>query len=162
VGHPDQEDELVERWEEAREAAMAGFREAGPGHLNCAQAVVRFAASALGFDPAAVVAARYMGGGSVGMGETCGAVEGAVVSMGLRDYFALDRHPDVLPVEKEALQDFIREFERQFGSVTCRGLTGYDISSPEGYDRFKQDVVSHRCDDYVAWVVDHLRPLLEG
>ncbi|MCA1790222.1 MAG: C-GCAxxG-C-C family protein, partial [Thioalkalivibrio sp.] len=57
---------------QAKEEASAGFHDRGPGHLNCAQAVVHFALRSLGRDPRLVVAARYMGGGMARMGHTCG------------------------------------------------------------------------------------------
>lgn len=156
------ESDVVERWTEAKELAMAGFRDPGPAHLNCAQAVVMFAAHGLGIDPATVNLARYMGGGSVGMGEMCGAVEGAVLALGMRDYYAPAEHPAIDPGEKDALQSLIRDFREQFGSATCRGLTDHDISTKEGYDLFKADPIAQRCDDYVAWVCDRLRTLLAG
>jgi len=151
---------VTDRWIEAKEVAMAGFRDPGPTHLNCAQAVVLFAAHGFDLDPAAVTLARYMGGGSVGMGEICGAVEGVVVSLGMRDYFDPLEHPGVDAGEKASLQALIKDFSDQFGSATCRGLTGHDISTKEGYDTFKADPISQRCDEYVAWACDHLRSLL--
>ncbi len=151
---------MTDRWTEAKEVAMAGFRDPEAAHLNCAQAVVLFTAHGFGIDPATVALARYMGGGTVGMGEICGAVEGVVVSLGMRDYFEQAEHPAVDPQEKVALQALIRDFSEQFGSATCRGLTGHDISTKEGYDRFKADPVSQRCDDYVAWACDRLRSML--
>ncbi len=112
---------------------MARFRDPGSAPMNCAQTVVLFVSQCLGIDLQAITVARYMGGGSVGMGETCGAVEGAVTSLGLRDYFAPDEHPAMAPDDKQALQQLIRDFREEFGSATCRGLTGCDISSAEGY-----------------------------
>ncbi|MBU2602431.1 MAG: C-GCAxxG-C-C family protein [Actinobacteria bacterium] len=151
---------MTDRWTEAKEVAMAGFRDSAATHLNCAQAVVLFAAHGFDLDPATVTLARYMGGGSVGMGEICGAVEGVVLSLGIRDYFAPSEHPSVDAGEKALLQTLIRDFGDQFGSATCRGLTGHDISTKEGYDQFKADPISQRCDDYVAWACDRLRSML--
>jgi C_GCAxxG_C_C family probable redox protein len=101
-----------------------------------------------------------MGGGSVGMGEMCGAVEGAVLALGLRDYLSPNEHASVDAADKESLQALIRDFRTLFGSATCRGLTGQDISSPEGYARFKADPISQRCEDYVAWACDRLGSIL--
>ena len=152
--------ETMDIWTVAKELAMEGFRDPGPDHLNCAQAVVRFAAHGLGGDAESVTLARYMGGGSVGMGEMCGAVEGAVLGLGLRDYLSPKEHPAVDAPDKESLQELIRDFRTLFGSATCRGLTGQDISSPEGYESFKADPISRRCDDYVAWACDRLGSIL--
>lgn len=151
---------MVDRWTEAKEVAMAAFRDPGPAHVNCAQAVVQFSVHAFQDDPDAVTVARYMGGGSVGMGATCGAIEGAVAALGLRDYFSPADHAGIDAGEKEALQALIRDFEEEFGSVACRGLTGFDISTPEGYALFRADPVSQRCDDFVSWVCDRLGSML--
>ena len=152
--------DVLDRWSEAKELAMAGFRDPGPTHLNCAQAVVQFAAHGLRGDPESIALARYMGGGSVGMGEMCGAVEGAVLALGLRDYLSLSEHPTIDLSDKERLQELIRDFRTLFGAATCRGLTGHDISTGEGYERFKAAPVSRRCDDYVEWVCDRLGSML--
>lgn len=152
--------DALDRWSEAKERAMAGFRDPGPAHLNCAQAVVQFATHGLCGDPKSLALARYMGGGSVGMGEMCGAVEGAVLALGLRDYLSLSDHPTIDSADKEHLQELIRDFRTLFGAATCLGLTGHDISTGEGYERFKADPVSRRCDDYVAWVCDRLGAML--
>ena len=69
----------------AKVAALSGFRETGADHLNCAQAVVRFAAILLDARQDSVVLARYFGGGMTGMGQVCGALSGAALSVGMRD-----------------------------------------------------------------------------
>lgn len=149
-------------WQDAKDKAMAGFLDHGPAHLNCAQAVVTFAAFGLGLDPRLVLAARYMGGGSVGMGHLCGALSGAILAPGLRDFFSGAEWPDPAAPDKAALQQLIRDFEAKFGTSTCLGLTGHDISSKEGYQVFRQAPISERCADYVAWACDHLEPILKG
>ena len=152
----------ADTWQDAKDKAMAGFLDNGPAHLNCAQAAVAFAAFGLGLDPRLVLAARYMGGGSVGMGHLCGALSGAIVAPGLRDFFAGAEWPDPAAPDKAALQQLIRDFEAEFGTATCLGLTGHDISSKEGYRVFKHDPIAKRCADYVAWVCDRLEPILKG
>jgi C_GCAxxG_C_C family probable redox protein len=152
----------ADTWQDAKDKAMAGFLDNGPAHLNCAQAAVAFAAFGLGLDPRLVLAARYMGGGSVGMGHLCGALSGAILAPGLRDFFAGAEWPDRAAPDKPALQQLIRDFEAEFGTATCLGLTGHDISSKEGYRVFKHDPIAKRCADYVAWVCDRLEPILKG
>ncbi|MCZ7663866.1 MAG: C-GCAxxG-C-C family protein [Thermoleophilia bacterium] len=142
--------------EQARDAALAGFREQGPDHLNCAQAVVLFTARAFEQDGRVVELANYMGGGAVGMGQLCGALAGAVLALGVRDYLSPQAGHNELPANKQTLQQLIGDFERDFGNATCRGLTGYDISTKDGYASFKADEISSRCADYVAWVCDRL------
>jgi len=149
-------------WQGARDQAMAGFFEKGPAHLSCAQAVVAFAAHGLGLDPRLVLAARHMGGGSVRMGHLCGALNGAMLAPGLRDFFSGVEWPDPAGSDMAALQQLIRDFEAEFGAATCLGLTGHDISSAEGYRVFRHDPIAKRCADYVAWVFDRIEPILKG
>jgi C_GCAxxG_C_C family probable redox protein len=152
----------VDEIEKSRDAAIARFREQGPSRLNCAQAVVAFMAGALEQDPELVALGNYMGGGSVGMGHMCGALSGAVLALGVRDYLAPAPRPEPSPKNKVLLQQLIRDFEAEFGNVSCLGLTGHDLSTKEGYARFKQEEISERCTDYVGWVCDRLAATLSG
>ena len=148
------------RWQPAKETALAGFRDMGAGHLNCAQAVVRFASLVAGLSPDSVTVARYLGGGMVRMGQVCGALSGAAVSLGLRDLqFGLS-WPDGTSPDTEKLQRLFRDFEADFGATTCRGLIGYDTATPGGRQRFKDENKYDLCERYVLWTCDRLADIL--
>jgi hypothetical protein len=147
-------------WQPAKEAALAGFRDRGTGHLNCAQAVVRFASLVLGLSPDPVVVARYLGGGMVRMGRVCGALSGAAISLGLRDLHSGLSWPDGTSPDTEKLQRLFRDFEAAFEAVACRELVGYDISTSGGYQRFKDDNKYELCERYVSWTCDRLGDIL--
>jgi hypothetical protein len=147
-------------WQQAKEAALAGFRDTGAGHLNCAQAVVRFASLVLGLSPDPVVVARYLGGGMVRMGEVCGTLSGAAVSLGLRDLHSGRSWPDGTSPDTEKLQRLFRDFEVEFEGLTCRRLVGYAITTPAGYQRFKDDNKYELCERYVSWTCDRLGDIL--
>ena len=144
----------------AKADALARFADPGPDHVNCAQAVLRFALLVTGIDPDLVVAARYFGGGMVGMGEACGAVTGAALALGLRDYRLPEQVTDRPPLTSDQLQNLLRDFAAEFGSRRCAELTGHDLSTPDGYKAFRKSEARERCPGYVAWVCDHLAPLL--
>lgn len=146
--------------EEAKAEAVAGFRASGAAHLNCAQAVVFFAMRALGRDPDVIVAARYMGGGMVRLGNVCGAVSGAVLALGLRDLTDPEGTERNAAEVTASLQELIRAFESEFGDTTCRVLTGHDISTREGYKEYAASEAHARCADYVGWVCDRLGAIL--
>ena len=150
-----------DRFLRAKAAALAGFAETGADHLNCAQAVVRCAAILLDARPDSVVLARYFGGGISGMGQVCGALSGAALSVGLRD---LDRGlswPDRASPGFEKLQELFRRFEAEFGATTCRALIGYSTDTPQDYERFKAEAKYASCEEYVSWTCDHLCDILE-
>jgi len=147
--------------EQAKTEALSRFNDPGPDHINCAQAVVYFALLTLGGDPALLTTARYFGGGVAGMGETCGAITGAALALGLRDMLmTTDTPQDLTPRTREYLQSLLRDFTAEFGARRCNDLTGFDISTPEGHDAFMASEIRGRCKDYVGWMCDQITPIL--
>ena len=146
--------------EEAKADALARLADTGPGHIHCSQAVVRFTLLVQGHDPDLTTIGRYLGGGVVGMGETCGALTGAALALGLRDFHLPGGAPEIEPPTAERLQELVREFNQKFGSRRCRDLTGMDLSTPDGMEKFFQSENPERCDGYISWMCDRLLPLL--
>jgi C_GCAxxG_C_C family probable redox protein len=147
--------------EQAKTDALAGLSREGPDHISCAEAVVAFAIGAMGFDPNLMLVARYFGGGMARIGEACGALIGTGAALGLRDYHLPEEEDDLKDLTTEKLQAVVREFVGEFGSCRCRNLTGYDLSTPEGLEAFRADLIQHgRCVGYVDWACDRLTPLL--
>lgn len=145
---------------QAKEEALTGFRARGPEHLNCAQAVVHYAVRRAGRDPRLVLAARFMGGGMARMGHTCGALSGAVLSLGLRDLAdPAGRLGDAAAITDD-LQALIRDFDQEFAAVSCLELTGHDLSTREGYRAYANSDAQPRCAQYVEWVIDRLSDIL--
>jgi C_GCAxxG_C_C family probable redox protein len=75
--------------------------------------------------------AATLGGGIARTGETCGAVTGALLTIGLKDGSSL---PDSAAKERiyQAARQFLDRFTGQHGSTLCRELLGCDLSTPEG------------------------------
>jgi C_GCAxxG_C_C family probable redox protein len=144
--------------EEAKAQAMAGYLDPGPNHLNCAQAVLSGGLLATDQDPALVSAANYFGGGMVRMGQTCGAITGAALALGLRDLNANGALPRNSAFEP--LQRLMRDFEQEFGAIACKDLLGCDISTPEGFRHAKKTQALSRCPVFVEWTIDRLGALI--
>ena len=103
------------------------------GGFNCCQAVFSAFASDLGVDEGiALQISSGFGGGMARMGETCGAVTGAMMVLGLK-YGSASPDPKV----KEQVYDLIRQFADRFkarnGSLLCRDLIDCDISTPKNH-----------------------------
>jgi C_GCAxxG_C_C family probable redox protein len=147
--------------DQAKSQALARFNDQGPGHINCGQAVLYFALLRMDEDPELVAEAKYFGGGITGMGELCGALNGAALALGIRDRAMIGRGVTEPPGATDPFREILRDFAREFGACRCRDLTGYDLSSPEGAEAFKKSDIRSRCADYVSWVCDRLDPLLE-
>jgi len=101
--------------------------------FNCAQAILSAWTSELDLDQkTALRLATGLGAGISRMGETCGAVSGAVLVIGLKH--GRDRLEAGEAREKtyDLAQKFMSEFKLRNGSIRCKELLGFDISTPEG------------------------------
>jgi len=111
--------------------------------LNCAQALVSAFSGDLGLDEK--TAKRIASGFGGGMGcsaETCGAVTGAVMVIGLK-------HGDsgrATALTKELLD----RFRDRNGDILCRTLLDCDISTDEGMAKArKNNLFAARCPKFV-------------
>lgn len=107
--------------------------------FNCAQAVCAACAAPLGLkEPVALRAAQAFGGGIAHRGETCGALSGALIVLGLKygKVEALDDSARDATYAKA--RELFRRFEALHGSSVCRELIGFDLSDPEQYAEAKE------------------------
>jgi len=96
-------------------------------------------------------------GGIGGCQDICGAVSGAVISLGLDFSRKGKEWREVYEELSRVAGDFYSEFEQEFGSTKCRTLTGYDFSPPGGRERFRADAEAGRkCRSYVEFAVRKL------
>lgn len=111
--------------ENATAAFKAGF--------SCSQAVFAAFAPEFGVErETALKLAAGLGGGMGRTGQTCGAVSGGLLVLGLQ-------HGNTDPQDKAAKEkayalarEFIARFKARNGAVLCPELLGYDIGTPEG------------------------------
>lgn len=140
------------------EAAVTAFREG----YACSQAVLAAYAETFGLDrPTALRLAAGLGGGMGRLAETCGAVTGAILVLGLRygNASAADRAARELTYAR--VREFVARFRARHGSVTCRDLLGCDISTPEGWQQAKdQALTTSLCPRFVQEAAAILEELL--
>jgi C_GCAxxG_C_C family probable redox protein len=109
---------------------------------NCSQAILAAYAepSDLGRKTALKIACGF--GGGMRMAETCGAVTGAFMVIGLK-YGATDAE-DKNAKEKtyELVREFAEKFNSRNSSVICKELLGCDISTREGAKIAKENNLS--------------------
>ncbi len=98
----------------------------------CSQAILDVYGTPLGLshDQAMRVSAGFAGG--MRLGETCGAVTGAFMVLGLRHGATDCGTPRGREEVYERVVEFARRFRERNGSICCRDLLGCDISTPEG------------------------------
>jgi C_GCAxxG_C_C family probable redox protein len=132
---------------------------------NCAQAVLYAYGPDLGLDAeTALKVATGFGGGMGGRGETCGAVTGGVLALGLKYGRGAQQDRSVADVAYQKTQDLMAAFERAHGSCCCRTLLGgCDLRTPQGRQQFKEQDLHHKtCVRCVETVGEILAGMLEA
>ncbi len=142
------------------ELALSCFDEG----FSCSQAVVSAYANEFEMDKeTALKISGAFGGGMAQMGETCGAVTGTLMVLGLK--YGRINAKDFETKEKlyEAVKDFVEKFKLQNGTIVCRELLGYDISTQEGRDNAtQQNLFKAICPKLVAFSVEYLEKVANG
>ena len=131
---------------------------------ECSQVVLRHFANKLGItaDEANRVAACF--GGGMMLGSVCGAYTGALMAIGLK-YGHSD--PDGLLQQKDIMMaktaQFKEKFVEKFGTVECKELIGYDVSTPEGLkDALDSGKLLEYCPGLVDQVIGMAQEVLDG
>jgi C_GCAxxG_C_C family probable redox protein len=100
------------------------------------------------------------GGGLCRMGETCGAVTGALMVIGLK--YGNVKAKDKKSREKtyELAREFIKKFEDRNGTINCKRLLDCDISTPEGLSTAREkklfQSVCPKCVQDAAEIVEQI------
>ena len=130
--------------------------------FSCSQSV--FSAFA---DPAdlpretALRVAAGLGGGLARTGDTCGAVTGAVMALGLRHCGVPAEDPLAKQRAYPPVQEFLVRFKARHGSIVCRELLGCDLGTPEGLQSAReQGLFKSRCPAFVRTAAEILEESL--
>lgn len=107
--------------------------------FNCAQAIVRIYGPEYGLSALDALKVSCGFGGGMRRGDTCGAVTGALMVLGLRcgpkDVSDTSAKDDVY----SKVTEFCRRYESHCDSIICRDLLGFDISTEEGMKKAKKN-----------------------
>jgi len=138
--------------------ALARFREG----FNCAQAVFAAFAADLGLEPdAALRIASPFGGGIGRTGQTCGAVTGALMALGLKHGFTQTDDKTAKERLYARTREFLARFRASQGATTCRELLGHDIGAPEGYQAIRErGLFTSFCPRLVAAAVEIVEQMI--
>ena len=98
----------------------------------------------------AVRAACAFGGGVAGTAQTCGAVNGALMVLGLAHATGEPGNGPARQGTYTATRSLLERFRARHGSVTCRELLGVDIGTSEGRERaMREGLFKTRCPVFV-------------
>ena len=125
--------------------------------FNCAQAVFSSFSEKYGLD--IEMACKIAGGLGSGArsAELCGAVSGAVLSVGLK--YGQGIVDDTAAKQKcnNETEEFMRRFRAVNGNIVCRRLLGCDITTTAGReDAVKKELFTTKCKDLVVSAISIL------
>ncbi len=141
-----------------KEKAAACFKKG----FSCSQAVLSAYSRDFGLSrKTALKISQAFGGGMARRGETCGAVTGAFLVIGLK--YGRTKAEDVAARDKTyaLAREFIRRFTAPHGSIQCKTLLGCDISSEEGMKlAHDQGLTGSLCPNFIRTAAEILDEIL--
>jgi len=137
----------MERSEQAKEHFLSGY--------NCAQSVVLSFADDLKYSKElALKISAGFGGGMGKQQETCGAVTGAIMVLGLLKGEEVNNNDELKAEAYSSVKELSREFTAAYNTTSCRELIGCDLNTPEGSAKFKEEkLMENVCAGCVAKAV---------
>ncbi|RZN73817.1 MAG: C_GCAxxG_C_C family protein [Candidatus Methanolliviera hydrocarbonicum] len=140
------------------ERAVSSFKEG----FSCSQALLSIYGTQLDLNrEMALKVSGAFGGGMGRMGETCGAVTGAFMVIGLK--YGKTRIEDEQTKEKaySLVKEFVDKFKSRNGSIICRELLDCDISTPEGMKLAEEKkLVTTLCPKFVQDAAEIIEQIL--
>jgi C_GCAxxG_C_C family probable redox protein len=137
--------------------AVAWFKKG----CNCAQAILSVYGERLGLSHETALKIACGFGGGVCTAETCGAVTGAFMVIGLKYGQANAVDKESRARTYELVRQFVEKFESRNGSVICKELLGCDISTPEGIKTAQEnDLFDTLCPNMVRDAAEILEEML--
>lgn len=129
--------------------------------MNCSQAVLSSCSESLGLDSKTASRVATGFGGGMRMAETCGAVTGAFMVLGLKYGNRTVEDKEAKAKTYEKIVEFTKRFKTRNDSVMCKELLGYDIATPEGAKKAQENgVFNSICPNMVRDAVEILEEML--
>lgn len=117
--------------------------------LSCSQSILLTYGPLFGISQDdAISISRGFGGGMARLSETCGAVTGAFMVIGIKSPPGMEQQ--VKEETYSLVQKFAEKFKADNGSLNCGQLLGCDLNTAEGREHFsKQGKMESHCTKYV-------------
>lgn len=139
--------------DEARALFEQGF--------NCAQSVLVACSEPYGLDPeTALRVAAGFGGGMGSMGETCGAVTGAFMVIGLKLGATGPKNARARERVIGKVRAFAERFRERCDHVLCRDLIGCDLITEEGRQKARDTGITESLCPKLVHAADILAEVL--
>jgi len=129
--------------------------------FDCGQVVFATVADNLGIDETLAYKLAAGLGGGMFRGETCGAVIGAILAIGMK----YGHHEaDTFTIKSQNMAkvlEFQHKFMEKYPSTVCRELLGYDVGKPDEMAIIlEQNLLLEFCPKVTAYAIDILETIL--
>ncbi len=130
---------------------------------SCSQSILATFAPQLGLDETtALKIAAGFGGGMGRQGNTCGALSGAYMVLGLKLWDANAENTNAKAIIYEKVRKFTELFRARNKFTRCNDLLGYDIGSPEDREIMtEKDLFNTICPGVVRVSAEILQKMLD-
>ncbi|HEX9059767.1 MAG TPA: C-GCAxxG-C-C family protein [Clostridia bacterium] len=128
--------------------------------FNCSQAVLSAFCEDFGLNKSLALKIACSFGGGMALGETCGAVTGAFMVLGLK--YGQNDSEDAYSkaINKLMVKDFVSRFRKLNGSICCKDLLEYDLSDENQLNAARQSgIFKTKCPKYVKDAVEILEEM---
>ncbi len=158
--------EINEKFDEKLKELNSSLPQLKKG-INCAELTLTSVLELLGIDNyiyhnLAIPLAGGFGGykSKEGWQGACGAVCGGCSAIGVIMGGHERMKNDTMLITYLKAAKFASEFEKQFGTVVCSDLCGYDFSDPNAIIEYqKNQIWVKKCYHFVIWAVNEVRKL---
>ncbi len=163
--------EINAKFDEALKQFEEIFPKINPAEGGCAEATLTGILNVLGIQDGLInnimiPLSGGLGGFKSEKGQSCpcGAVVGGCAAVGviLGGKGRKKMSNDLVPVAYMKSAQFAKEFEKEFGSVYCPDLSGYDFS--QGINTLMKYIEDgtwgKKCYKYVLWAIDNIRKFM--
>jgi C_GCAxxG_C_C family probable redox protein len=124
--------------------------------FNCSQSVFTVFSPDYGFSENDSLKVSCAFGGGMGRQQlTCGAVTGALMTIGLKYGKGINDAEEMKQLTYLKTREFFAEFTKIHGSTNCRELLdGLDMTDPEDHEKIiERKLFDIKCEEYVASAV---------
>jgi len=129
---------------------------------NCAEStLLAIAKDALKVDSDLIPKiATGFGGGISRQGYVCGAASGAIMGLSLK--YGRNSPEELRAHTYNPVVKFLKEFQKKFGSILCKELSGCDLSTIEGIRKFREENVHGQvCSHFVNGAIEIFMSLID-
>jgi C_GCAxxG_C_C family probable redox protein len=127
----------MERSEHAKELFLEGN--------NCSQSLLLSFAKDYGYSKElALKVSAGFGGGMGRLQDTCGAVTGAIMVLGILQGEKASDNKELKTGTYGLVREFIKRFTNDFQTISCRELTRCDFNSDSGTEKFRNEGVMEK------------------